>query len=279
MRTSLTSLATLALVASGCADHVPTDTNACPCATGYVCCASGVCAPDEASCGAATAALSSAARGKWVGYIENFDGLASGSDRVELELTVGTDGQLEGHAIIGEGPPPPPPTVADQSWPRQFTSSMDLAIHPWVSGAPMDGFAYSALNIRWQARRLRFEAHYSEPWGPWCALQTPNLATQDSQHGGHLCADSSGGVGGPDESYHCYLFSTGMTVDCGYVFLCSDVQGPAACQCTETACTAASPLPTIPQMRFDLDLQGNEAEGSLDWLGGPSNVRLIRASR
>jgi hypothetical protein len=45
---------TLLIAAGGCADKVALTDHPCPCATGNVCCPSGVCAPDQASCAATT---------------------------------------------------------------------------------------------------------------------------------------------------------------------------------------------------------------------------------
>lgn len=289
MRTSTTSLATLALVAGAlvapaCADHVPTAANACPCATGYVCCSSGVCASDESSCGTATAALSIAAQGTWVGYIENYLELASGSDRVEVQLTVDADGQLQGKVVMGEGPPPPPATAAERGWPGRFTER-EIAVPPWIEGPPVEGFPFTARDIKWQARRLRFTALYAEPWGPWCALQRPNLSNPDALFGsGYLCGPIVGAFVGSGADYQCVEMATdGVQTpkDCGALLLCGATLTTGACHCTETTCAAATPIaPFQDPMRFDLELRGNEAEGSLAWSNAARNtVRLIRASR
>lgn len=281
------TLAGAALSTSSCADNVPTESNACPCANGYVCCGSGVCAADEASCGQATAALSIAAQGKWVGYIENFTKLPSGTDKLVIELRTDGAGQLTGSITFGEGAPPAPPTVANQTWPLdpRYPPQPFLGDIPWAGGLPIEGVAYTARDVEWRARRLRMRASFAEPWGPWCALQTsyswPDSAGQPT-HGclpvgqyafaGNVCTLLDGDV------------PLG-TFDAGRCALCGFGGGVSACDCTETGCVARAP---INQLSLDLDVQGNEAEGSLAGFGegpagifpgGPVNVRLIRASR
>lgn len=51
------------LAAGGCAEKVGLDNRSCPCAAGYVCCPSGVCAADQASCGGAGTGQPAAAPG------------------------------------------------------------------------------------------------------------------------------------------------------------------------------------------------------------------------
>src|SRR5262245_55089916 len=52
---------TLVLAAAGCADKVGLAGHPCPCASNNVCCPSGICAPDQASCAAAGAPSAPAA--------------------------------------------------------------------------------------------------------------------------------------------------------------------------------------------------------------------------
>src|ERR1051325_5411462 len=95
-RTSLFgySVIVAAVLASACVDHVDTSLKSCPCAEGYVCCESGVCAADSGSCGAATAALSTSVQGSWSGYIENFR--SDAPDAVRINIAVAGDGTLSG---------------------------------------------------------------------------------------------------------------------------------------------------------------------------------------
>ena len=151
-----------ALAAPGCAADVPTASNACPCATGYVCCASGVCAPDQSGCGTATAALSIAAQGKWVGYVENAASLSSGSDDLELTLTVDEAGAITGRMIFGTGAAPPVPTDGMMTWPpgTDYAGPVSKFTARW----PYEGVAYTTQSPEWEARRLRFTIARLEPW-------------------------------------------------------------------------------------------------------------------
>lgn len=287
MRPAMKILMAAAFVASACADKVPTDSNACPCATGYVCCQSGVCAADEASCGAATAALSLAAQGKWVGYIENYTGLPSGSDRVELSLDVGADGQLQGHLTLGTEAPPPPATEAERAWPRDPRYPF-APLQPWLEGPPIEGFVYNATAVKWQARRLRFNASYGEPWAPWCALQTsyPVPNATDPRFAYICLPPTHPGTGGTADGRCLARDAYGVVLyeyDCGVDFLCMPGGIGGACFCSATGC---APLGDSVKFSFDLDIQGDDAEGSIGWTDGDlvgsgrsSNVRLIRAAR
>src|SRR4051795_12407071 len=62
-RSNTIALASLALflAAAGCTDQVGLTGHPCPCASNNVCCPSGVCAPDQASCTAAGAPVAPAA--------------------------------------------------------------------------------------------------------------------------------------------------------------------------------------------------------------------------
>src|SRR4029078_5991007 len=101
------------LAGQGCADKVATAISPCPCAAGYVCCSSGVCAPSEDSCGTAAAALSAAAHGRWTGYVENAS-FWSGSDAIDLSFSVDASGTLSGTVFVGHSMPPAPPTRSQQ---------------------------------------------------------------------------------------------------------------------------------------------------------------------
>src|SRR5207244_9243080 len=104
-----------ALPFAGCVDTRPEASRPCPCASGNVCCASGVCAPDGDSCGEATLALAVENAGTWTGYLENYN-LPSGSDALAIALDV-SGAVVSGTFVMGTAAAPPPPTDLTTPWP------------------------------------------------------------------------------------------------------------------------------------------------------------------
>jgi len=266
------ALLALLVAGSGCADHVQSTIVACPCSQG-VCCASGVCAADESTCEQATRALSSESAGHWTGYTESI-AFASGSDAIDLSLHLEADGSLAGEVILGAGTPPPPPTDGTIGWPVGSFSPDDLD-GPF---GLLEGVPYHVQNVEWTALRLRFETILSEPWGPWCRLQSSFQWNVDPP------AWSCGGTNNSSTQLNPLRCVTGqsastlMEVDCGWLSLCSS----PACACTATGCDQG----TEKGFAFDVALRGNTGDGSirdehptLDGTLRPAyNLRLIRAS-
>ena len=184
------------VLGSGCADKVRTAISPCPCASGYVCCESGVCARDSASCGAATAALSAAAQGRWTGYVENAS-FRSGSDLLELSFSVDASGALSGTVFVGNAMPPEPPTDPDIGWPTD---------RPY-GGTYVEGFPYEAHDVRWQAARLKFTIAAREASADWCALQTsyPYANIGGSPSPTYYCIPTNGYPGTNDGAGHCTI--------------------------------------------------------------------------
>ena len=150
-----------ALAFPACANHVsvPAESATCPCANGAFCCSSGVCAADATGCDVATAALSNSVAGEWEGYFEDFS--LSTDDALKISIAVAADGTLSGHVTIGQGPAPAPPTDPDAPWPSDLVIDRPGgALPPYVPG-----FSYEARNIRWVAKRLRFDMAPREAWG------------------------------------------------------------------------------------------------------------------
>jgi len=270
-RFNLWGLALLALsgTAIGCADHVKSAVVTCPCDRG-ICCASGVCADDETACGAATQALSSASAGRWTGYIENFT-FASGSDALDLTLHVEDDGSLAGELIMGQGPAPAPPTDPNVGWP------VGVEQPGFWQPNPVEGLAYHLTNVRWTALRLQFDLNLSEPWGPWCEMQT----SYDIREVGGVtyenpwrCTPEDGWVGSGEECFQRVSADPSVpkvAIDCNKAALCGHEQ---PCHCTADGCAVA----TKPSASFDIALRGNDGDGSETALDESHNVRLIRAS-
>jgi hypothetical protein len=273
-----------ALAAPGCADNVPTETNACPCSTGYICCESGVCAREVATCGAATAALSIGAQGRWTGYVENAGQKLLADDSLDITFDVDANGALEGRVVFGAGPPAPP-TDPMTVWPEPGTGKGGFLVNgsdyftPLGEVQPVVGFPLGARDIRWEARRLRFTLEPVEAWATWCDLQSPHPAAM----GDYICAPEytngridDGGIG------RCYPNGSpdAQAVDCQWSQACSS----RICDCTASSCsvrTASSPNSVWPIFRFDIALRGDEGDGSLyaTNTGTSYNVRLIRAAR
>jgi hypothetical protein len=252
-----------------CTKSVPTAAQPCPCASGYVCCESGVCAQGAGACGVATSALSLAAQGHWVGYVENYTALASRSDTLDISLEVDAAGELHGRMKLGDAAAPPPATNGAKTWPPGVHYFLGRAGKPEVT--PLEGFAYEALNVRWQARRLRFEALYSEPWKPWCELQTSAPTENDDYSCFPTAARAWGELEGtspnPDGSRHCHAANTG-DYDCDVLQLCASAA--PICACTASGCTNHAGKTFV----FDIALDEDKGSGSMDTF----NVRLTRAA-
>jgi hypothetical protein len=251
---------------AGCADNVTTAVRPCPCADGNVCCGSGVCAADQSACGAATAALSQQASGDWVGYIENFttQPFMSGSDDVKLSLHVQADGSLAGTVTLGGGSPPPVPTDPNVGW---GFDQMIWGITPNLN--LMEGYHYEVHAPNWEALRLRGRFSTMQPWGPWCALQTPILYTT-SPESIYGCVPNAGASMTSDNA--CFVSTDPpQPVDCGKLALCMFPDYP--CHCTASGCTGT----ISDDNSFDVALDADSGNGSisLPTRGGMYNVRLL----
>jgi hypothetical protein len=248
------SIIAVAALGSACVDHVDTGLKSCPCAEGYVCCASGVCAADSASCDAATVALSTSVQGSWSGYIENFY-RSDAPDAVRIAIAVAADGTLSGQAKFGTGAPPPPPSDPNVPWPPGYTTAVDPTF--------LEGTSYTARDINWQSRRLKLKLELSEPWQPWCALLPsyptdfgPPYACQPA--GIAYEADGTCWVPGAKEPSNCDKWSV-----CGLL-----------CECDASGCHASA----INAFTISVDIAFDraKAEGSISVYGGNFNLRLTR---
>lgn len=270
---SINPLAALALASGlagfpGCADHVPVPTEiaSCPCAGGTVCCTSGVCAANPSMCGVATQALSESVKGVWSGYLENFQ--LSMDDSIEVSIDVTSDGSLAGQVILGKATPPAPATDPDAPWPP----SLDLVTPVLPRYIP--GFAYDARNIRWEARRLRFDIAQYQAWQPWCALQE----SYQTEPGSFNCIPGNGGVGTMPAGTSVRMCFTQdgagnviAPVECFKLGVFCGGTGP--CACDETACNARTDF----SYSFDIALRDGVGDGSNSLSGG--NVRLTQSSQ
>jgi hypothetical protein len=176
--------------------------------------------------------------GSWVGFVEAFE-FADGSDRVRLSLEDDGVGTITlGESISYDLKNP-------ETWP---IPNPNLRSYPEEIGDPLIGFAYSALETRVEAKRIRFEFDIDQAEGEWCELQTP-IPTENSAPAGYGCVH--------DWSYRdldgvCTQFNaatqTDEPIDCGKLHFCIWV-----CSCAADGCTG----PDYPELngRFDARLE------------------------
>ena len=216
----------------------------------------------------------------WSGYVESYK-FRSGSDRV----TVTFDSTSSGTVVLGE--PPAAGDVMDPNVaypPDCNLSSMDLPPgeerHSFEQCA--ERFTFTMRSAIQEEGRLRFEVDIIDKWQSWCAAQTPygsgwrtatvgdaSTTTPNFSCGVPLPAEPSSGVvcsvcKVPEDGAGCPEADI-VWVDCETRDLCSK-----ACACTPTACSSRSDGQS--HLRFDLNVQGNEAHGTSD-LG---QVHLVR---
>ena len=280
-----------------CTDTVSTAINPCPCATGYVCCDSGVCAKDQSSCAAATQALSESVAGTWQGYVENFT--IDGDSSLQLSIAVDAQGVLSGQVVLGSGSAPPPPTDFAAPWPPDLNAD-PLGDAFFFFPGVMSGFAYTAQNLRWEGTRLRFSLLRFEPWQSWCEAQHSYEDPPVGFYAGNFaCAPGSSAGAYPDPV-------TGETI-CDVSYGCDVPPGqqcppatPVACALAEVLCRpggvcqcSASGCQFNPMgvAHFDVALRGSVGDGSvaggLDpsdslYSGSPEspirNIRLMKSN-
>jgi hypothetical protein len=236
--------------------------------------------------------------GRWTGYIEN---LMGGDDAVDLTIAVASDGSLSGKVTIGTGTPPLPATDGTVGWPASIDQGLAT-----VPPTHLSGFAYTAQDMSWLARRLKIRVPTYEPWEPWCALQQSH-ATPD----GYRCYPAGALVfvdmltqttPALDAAGNCQIDTDpSLTTDplvpigCAQYAMCDTVRacscpnppscncgGNGVCECDATGCHAGRTWMSVPiGSWFDLAFDGNKADGSITLgLGGLDryNVRLMRAA-
>jgi hypothetical protein len=297
---------------SGCADPIAPAIRSCPCAAGNVCCESGVCAANQASCAQATRALSESVAGVWTGYIENFQAINS-DDSIKISMSVDASGMLSGQVTIGQQSPPAPATDPSIPWPPslQNVDPTRDSSSAYIPPTYVAGFAYSARSIAWESQRLKFMIPKHEPWQPWCGLQTSFMV--DNEHfscapaGGDILfktvTDESGTIilgldGGPvrDAQGNCMAATTPPTpVNCEIAqVLCSPVAGCVCtstgcncgglgvCECDASGCKAGAQWMSVPiGYWLDIALLNGRGDGSINLSAGGTelyNVRLTQTS-
>lgn len=218
--------------------------------------------------------LPAGTEGAWTGYVEGGT-LGLSSDAVGLTLDHAADGSSQIHIVYGVAAPPPPATSATEPYLIDTNT-----IGPSAPSAPIEGFAYTAHNVDWQAFgqqwRLRFLIDNSEPWGSWCRLQSSYETTYPGgvEYG---CLPNTGGggsVSGPGVAPTCWLNDSagnrGPSVSCAQFSLCL---GNYVCGCDECGCdmqvVSYDGVPSGPGT-YDILFDPTTASGS--------NLHLMRAA-
>ena len=266
---ALVSSATVTMACS--APLQPPSADPCHCASGYVCCDSGMCAPDRASCTPTTVPpigppfeLFADVAGTWEGILDTFT-FASGSDAIVIEISAPAGGTASAHVVFGDGPAPPPPALRDVAWPAPD-------VIPLMAG--LEGYRYVARDLRRDGLRVAFTLSRWSPWQDWCSLQAP-VANPIL---GYACVaapamrDSSGNAV-LDAQGRCQEQTTPpIAVDCAVAFpLCMGT--PPICTCDARSCRATD----LPAILFDLSLDQQVGEGITnlpDYTNGTALVHL-----
>jgi hypothetical protein len=204
----------------------------------------------------------------WNGTIEKAQ-LSNGSDRLEMTLSIASDGTATGSLLLGAGALLKPPTNPDVGYPPGV-------IFPIVGG-PLgffEGFPYTMIDGRLDGSTLTFHVNEFELWMQWCALQKPVFITRDVD-GGSVYSCSPYGSFSISSSSCAYTDpSTGQStpIDCGKESLCGF---DSPCDCSATACRVANWAG--PDLSFDLTINATTADGTMSGLLGDHAVHFVRA--
>ena len=206
----------------------------------------------------------------WTGYIELHQ-FKSGSDTIKLSFAADSFGQVVGQVILGNGTAPPPATDPNVGYPE---GKIDL-----FSG--IEGFPYSMLNGNFAANRLRFTLQGLEPWGGWCALQTPVadsdtclpqwMSNSDGNQNQCFLVNPVDGYGdaAPDPGLM-------VSVDCGKLILCNEAR---VCQCSTSSCGLNQSEAENKTTSFDIAVSNGTASGSMQGSLGGSDIHNVHFTK
>jgi hypothetical protein len=203
----------------------------------------------------------------WTGYIENKK-FPSGSDTVTLSFSSGPDGHLTGTVTLGNGTPPPPATNPDVGYPPGYWPQQAVP-----SGLPTyvaEGYTYPIHDGTVSGRRMQFAINLIDLWQGWCALQMP-------PPGSYLCMATKGGSVSADRTT-CEnsnpVTGANESVDCGKFALCVLEM---VCRCNNpSSATQCTPMDGGVPIRFDVSVDGNLADGSVDGAFGVRNAHFTK---
>jgi hypothetical protein len=196
----------------------------------------------------------------YLGTFVNFVPPYGGSTAIEMTLWVAPDGIVRGTFLFGGGPLLEPPTDPNADYPPLIpTSPAPFSSNNKVPFPYLEHFLFTVRNGTLQGSRLRFELDVFEIWARWCALQT-----------------------------EIYVYPPSVTGAGAWFTLCVPDGGRAgfckACTCTANACAVDTPDADLndtypnPPLRFDIQILGRSADGSVLGLGdayGASSVARV----
>lgn len=191
---------------------------------------------------------------RWEGYSEAY--MFSSGDHTSDQLRITLDATGNGTVEVGDQAVYPPPTDPNVGYPGGRAFAGDL----------VSGLRYPIQNARVEGDRLRFQFSLTDPWQPWCALQTPIPADDGATY--HCSRHGYRDAGG--------CFEVGATpprpLDCGKLSLCWGT--PAICACTASGCAAIQ----IINLELDASLEdaGTKLVGTLVTHSARVTVRLNR---
>jgi hypothetical protein len=203
--------------------------------------------------------------GVWEGSIQD----ASFKDVTPLRLEIlgaSEQGGVCGTLRWSEGELPPAPRNPDVGWP-------DDARLGFGGGAAFfqEGASYTLLDgvMRGSAVRFRISAH--EPWGAWCALQTPYYAPGSDSY---QCMPDYLSLSQSSSARTCVLTrpdGSPLQIEVGKCGLCTS----PVCSCNASECAANPNDSSASSLSFDLSISGERASGRFLG-GGYDNIVLHR---
>lgn len=207
--------------------------------------------------------------GTWTGYVEGHKFGPDGSSQVVVVLS--SDGSSTSQVRFGDSPLIAPATDPELGYPTEYEYSPQggYPSQSVTARGPVPGFEFTARAGSVEASRLQFDVLLSEVWTHWCELQRP----VEVQSGSYNCVPDWGflmlGSSCAQINPQTQQF---VIINCAKLDLCDTVR---ICACTAQGCSLA-PGSTVGAAHFDLNVDGDKADGSVVGLPDGHNVHLTK---
>jgi hypothetical protein len=212
----------------------------------------------------------------WNGVLENAQ-FSNGSNRLEMTLSVASDGTATGTLLLGDGTLLQPPTDPNVGYPPGVTFP-----HFGPRGF-FEGFPYTMLEGKLRGSTLTFRVGEYELWKQWCSMQKGSFERFDPDGGAvYSCAPNASPIAVSDVACAITDPTTmqSVPIDCGKAALCD-----STCDCSATACRVRDWTdPQVvagvlgePGLSFDLSIHGATADGTMSGGLGEHPVHFVRA--